>query len=216
MIALHSQELIIFTPPKCATHSLHCALEHLDGAELVFGECPLQGIKGGWHTVEIPEPLLHYRRAAAIRHPVDRVISLWFHYCRYSEPAGVMSLPEFLSILIEDRAALIPFFCRRLDQILPRPLDHWLRFERLTQDLCSLGIEPPRLPRLERSTSRGAWAGYFAALGLPMRRRLVSWLAPEAQRFHCYHLPDPGDLSGLHQQLSSSTGCRHLTAPGSA
>lgn len=77
MIALENHKLLILTPPKCGSTSLHAAMcNSRVGGFRVIGP---QGDNGEIekHTCCIPYPFEDWRRVMVVRHPIDRAWSLW-------------------------------------------------------------------------------------------------------------------------------------------
>lgn len=86
MIALTTEELVIVTPPKCASSAVHTALRGLPGYVEILG--PLPGDHAASfaeierHTFIVPNDYRGFRAAVLVRNPYARARSLYYHALR--------------------------------------------------------------------------------------------------------------------------------------
>lgn len=90
MIIDFVRRLCIFTPPACATHTLHellCAPPY--GAQSVFGPSCGSLERLDRHTCLTPVEAEGFHRIVCIRHPYGRAVSLYLHDCRWRSGQGL-------------------------------------------------------------------------------------------------------------------------------
>ncbi len=188
MILLIEQRIVIVTPPKTASDSLHRALCSGYGGQMVIGESMYPG-NVDKHTMKIPNEATGFTVLATVRHPLDRLVSLYCHYARTeSEYHGrfAMAFWEFANRIARDnRVSGFPvdaLYCwpqsKHLGTLAP---DGLLRTESLTEDLASHGIEVT-LPR-ENTSHRRPWGAYFDT---GLLATVEPWAEDDRQRFG-YH-----------------------------
>jgi hypothetical protein len=188
MLYSHARSLVLFTPPKCASNTLHDLLT-TQGCMSVIGP----QLDGGVdiHTTVLPWDVYarreEYSFVVAVRHPYTRAESLYGHY-RAHWPAPHLSFLDFLRQLV--LAPRYGFFHSTISSMLQpveQPLDgrppirasKLVRVESLAADLRALGFTvPSELPRANRSEHRGL--GEHCAESM----RLVDlWAHHDFQRF---------------------------------
>ena len=76
MIVLQEQKLLIFTPPKTASTSIHHGLSQLKGA--IWVQSDTVGVEK--HTTSFPPQFSDYKRIVVVRDPYQRFLSLWGHH----------------------------------------------------------------------------------------------------------------------------------------
>ena len=165
MIYSLPRSLVLFTPPKCASNTLHEVLTRQSCMSVIGPQ-----FNGGVdiHTVVLPwdvtARLPDYTFAVSVRHPYTRVASLYGHYCRYW-PSPHLSFIEFLrKLVVAPRFAFFNMTIAAMLEPLEQPLDgkpairvtRYVRVEHLAQDLRELGFDvPDELPRHHASVHRG-------------------------------------------------------------
>ena len=165
MIYSLGRSLVLFTPPKCASNTLHDLLT-LQGCMSVIGP----QLDGGVdiHTTVLPWDVFARREqyvfAVAARHPYTRVASLYGHY-RAHWPAPHLSFRDFLrQLVLAPRYAFFHSTISAMLQVVEQPLDgkapirvtKVVRVESLGDDLRDLGFTVPTpLPKANRSEHRG-------------------------------------------------------------
>ena len=161
MIILDSHRIVMLTPPRCGTHVLHAAYCCL-GGQHVIGPSSFDP-PVSWHTVVIPPIAAEYRVLGIVRHPLDRLVSLYHHLCHYhaGQGWGAPGFTEFAWQLCRDE--LPKLYTTSLTQFYA-PVPTWLpiHWERLAEDLRIHGLGRA-LPRLEVSVDRRDWRGYYTA-----------------------------------------------------
>jgi hypothetical protein len=176
MLICPERRLILITPPKCGTNTLHAVLPPL-GCRIVFGP-QFDGNVGEHTTVweyDVWRDLDSYRFAVATRHPYARALSLYGHYLHYWA-APCLGFEDFLEQIVV--ASKHAFFNATISSILTRvedPIDgrrpirvtEAVRIEHLAADLKKLGFavsEP--LPRVHALPNPGRAAYTPAAKAL--------------------------------------------------
>ncbi len=157
--------LVLFTPPKCASNTLHELLTKQSCMSIIGPQ-----LDGGVdiHTTVMPwdvwSRLESYTFAVSIRHPYTRAASLYGHYKQYW-PVPHLSFVDFLRQMV--LAPRWGFFNATITSMLtpvespfdgrpPIQVTHYVRVESLAQDLRALGFDvPDDLPRFNSSDNRG-------------------------------------------------------------
>lgn len=165
MIYSLDRMLVLFTPPKCASNTLHELLTRQSCMSVIGPQ-----MDGGVdiHTTVMPwdvwSRLDRYTFAVSIRHPYTRAASLYGHYKQYW-PAPHLSFVDFLRQLV--LAPRWAFFNTTITSMLtpvespfdgrpPIQISHYVRVESLSQDLRALGFDVPAdLPKHNSSDNRG-------------------------------------------------------------
>ena len=165
MIYSPQRRLVVFTPPKCGTNTLHEVLPR-HGFRIVMG--PQFDGAVGEHTLSLEydvwRDLASHRFAVAARHPYARTASLYGHYCHYWPPPHA-PFPEFVaSHVIAPKFAFFNATIASLLHLHEYPVDgrtpvrftEVIRVESLADDLRRLGVavdEP--LPRVHALPNAG-------------------------------------------------------------
>lgn len=207
MILLADHKLCILTPPKTGSTSLHqllCGGRHRGWG--VVG--PSMDGRVDKHTCALPAEATTYRLAAVVRHPLDRLVSLWHHLVRFDAREGRATQSFwFFANQVGRGEQRDPFFawnqCRHLEGV---PLAGEraatvLRLENLAAGLAELGlsIDPAELPHLDRA-HRSPWPRYYDASLLAIVR---DWARPDCERFG---YPWPGSAPGSGSVPSGTPG----------
>lgn len=188
MIDLPDRRIGILTPPKCATHSLHA----------VFSAPPWRGhtIVGPTiadrrlldrHVRTWPNELDGHRKLVVVRHPLDRLVSLFLHFVRFeaAEGRGTPSFNNFCRWVVgPDRP---PGFapqllyqwnlCQWLEGVA---YDGVLKVESLAEDLRGEGLAVESLPRENTSFRSRPWRAFYCAELLDLVR---PWATPDCEQF---------------------------------
>jgi len=188
MLFCPKRRILLFTPPKCGTNTLHAVLPPL-GCRSVYGP-QFDGNVGEHTTVwesDVWRDLDSYKFAVATRHPFARAASLYGHYRHYWRSPH-LGFDDFLEqIVIAPKYA---FFNATISSILhgiEEPIDgrrpikvtEIVRLEHLAADLQKLGfaVADP-LPRAHALPNPGI-AAYT-----PAAKRLVElWARHDFDRF---------------------------------
>jgi len=182
------RNLILLTPPKCGTVTLHQELPRF-GATPTFGQQFDGG--NGEHTIHLPgdawAAIERFRIAVVVRNPYTRATSLYGHYRRYWQ-APYLPFPEFLARIVAAPRHL--FFNATISSMLsplehpldgrrPLPVTHHVRLECLADDLKRLGYPiATALPRAH-ALPHESLAAYT-----PQARDLVAlWGLHDFERF---------------------------------
>jgi hypothetical protein len=179
MILLIDQRIVIVTPPKTASDTLHrvlCAPPWYGVA--VVG--PHHGVIDK-HYPHVPNEAFGFRVLLAVRHPLDRLVSLWHHRCRLAAYFGEAT--ETFECFARNVAAGQSgcwLWQTTIDELIgPQRIDGLLRAESLTADLTAAGLTVDSLPRWNDSYRR-PWNEYYDSATLPVAS---CWGASDIQRF---------------------------------
>ncbi len=150
MLIDFERNIVLFTPPKCGTMTLHEVLPQF-GVKTVLGPQFDYGV--GEHTTLLPfdvwNAIDRFRFVVATRNPYTRAASLYGHYQQYWEGADLL-FPEFVEqIVVAPRHHFFNATISSVLQPLENPLDGrlsvrvdaFVRLEELAGDLCRLGYE---------------------------------------------------------------------------
>jgi hypothetical protein len=157
--------LVIFTPPKCASNTLHELLTKQSCMSIIGPQ-----MDGGVdiHTTVLPWDVWARREgytfAVGIRHPYTRAASLYGHYKQYW-PQPHLSFVDFLrQLVLAPRWAFFNTTITSMIQPVETPFDgrpsipitRYVRVEHLSEDLRALGFDvPSELPKYNSSVNRG-------------------------------------------------------------
>lgn len=187
MILFCDRELVIVTPPKTASDSLHRLLcsPPWDGLAVVGRSRTGQIDK---HLAELPAECLGFRVLATVRNPYDRLVSLYHQFSRHETYWGRAGLAfwDFCNRvgrpdepIPEHTHALANLY--RLNQVqwLDGLQPELVRVERLAAGLKSHGLAVEDVPRWNDSWRR-ATLDYFDESTLAAIRE---WARPDCERF---------------------------------
>src|SRR5262245_27866248 len=189
MIVLPRHRLVIVTPPKTASSSLHeCLCTSAFGGIFVLGP---QGDGPGpyeHHTGWIPWNYTEYRIVIVVRNPYTRFLSLYDHACAYAQPGEEWpgSIDHFAASLWESDSHW--FYRWSLSQFAdgihsgrdgqPLAISGWVKTEDLEHGLQSYGVEVV-VPRINASKSSSR-----APLTNSIRSLIEAQWVCDFQRFH--------------------------------
>lgn len=190
MIVLPRQRLVIFTPPKCGSHSLHARLCQADiGGITVIGHDPDLGDVGR-HYCRSSHEWETFDHHAVVRNPFSRVVSLYHDYCRIRAYWGQSgpAFSEFVDSLpkLETRTPGEWFWNSRLVDCLQH-VPNSTRFHKL-ESLGSL-LSPVGLSDLPRDNASLTlpWLDYYTP---PTAARVRELYAADFERFgYCMEPP---------------------------
>jgi hypothetical protein len=182
------RRIVLFTPPKCGTLTLHEVLPRF-GAKPILG--PQFDTDVGEHTTLLPHDVWRevdrFRFVVATRNPYTRAASLFGHYTRYWRPPH-LAFPEFVEQLVvaprhlffnATIAAILEPLEIPLDGRRPLRVDSFVRLEALADDLRRLGYDVGgALPRVHALEHRGV-AEYTPGA----QQRIETWARHDFDRF---------------------------------
>jgi hypothetical protein len=186
MILLPDKRTLIITPPKTASRSLGralCGRGPYEG-QLVIG--PSMDGRVDHHTAVIPAGKDGYRILASVRHPLDRLVSLWCHLVDEDKRHGRATMAFYVFAAHIGRRDLgtiagDPFFgwnlCDHLKGLAELRL---VKYEQLEGDLAAAELPIPPLPWLGRTSGRDEWPNYYDAATLAC---VEPWARPDCERF---------------------------------
>jgi hypothetical protein len=123
-LILSDKKILLLTPNKCSSTTINETLIKELGAQLVLGpQGPWRKHQGfedeiGKHSVVIPYIAKYWKKFIFWRNPFDRTVSLWRHYCKYSQHE--IAFPHFIE-LVEGWRKEPPkmwFYCWRMSEII--------------------------------------------------------------------------------------------------
>ena len=150
--------MVILTPPKTASTSLHAWAA--DAGWIAYEQ----------HEMTVRAVFSGYRVFCTVRQPFPRVLSLWNHYAaamrrhiasRYF--CSVRDIPEVepsqrhsIMTWVKNRKQIDPFFgqtCKEWSNLSNHRIDGWIRTENVIGDMRSHDIEPPpgQMPEKNKS-----------------------------------------------------------------
>lgn len=148
MLVDFDRHLVLITPPKCGTSTLHEVLPRF-GVKAILG--PQFDFAIGEHTTLLPydvwSQLNRFRFVVVTRNPYTRAASLYAHYRRYWPPPHLVFADFLERIVIAPRYAffnatitsMIHPLENPLDGRLPVAVDASIRLQALEDDLRCLG-----------------------------------------------------------------------------
>lgn len=180
MILLIEHRVVILTPPKTASDALHrlfCSGPPWSGLAVVQRHHDVLDK----HGMEIPAEAAGFRVLLSVRHPLDRLVSLWHHRCRLHayHGRGSCSFQEFATQVAGGRP-LGWLWTTTIDELAGElQPDALLRCESLAADLKAAGLDVAEIPRVNESYRR-SWPAYYTA---ELLQRLRPWADRDCQRF---------------------------------
>jgi len=198
MLIIPHRRILIITPPKCGSRSINAALCQRWGAQVWCG--PSMGGRGeDHHNARIPFGKEPYEKYVVVRHPLDRLASLWRHLVdaakvaplNPSDPSspvgcGSMAFYDFAAKVGRRDAGTIaadPFYGWALcDHLKECQADvEPLRLESLKEDLAEIGLPVLELPHLGKSNGgESDWRRYYDS---PLLAAIAAWAKPDCERF---------------------------------
>jgi hypothetical protein len=176
------------TPPKCATHTLHavfCAPPWC--GRTIVGPTAADPQKLDRHVRTWPNELLGYRKLVAVRHPLDRLVSLFLHFVRFeaAEGRGTPCFANFCRWVVgpERPAAFAPqvIYQWNLSKWLEGvEWDGVLRVESLDEDLWREGLAIESLPCENASYRVRSWQEFYDDELLDL---VQPWAMTDCERF---------------------------------
>jgi hypothetical protein len=198
MILLPDLRTLIITPPKTASRSLgkvFCGLPPY-GGQLVIG--PSMDGRVDHHTALIPAGKDGYRVLASVRHPLDRLVSLWCHLVDEDKRHGRATMAFYIFAAHVGRRdlgtiAADPFFGWNLcDHLQNAAEPRLVKYETLCEDLAAAELPIDGLPWLGKTSGRDKWPQYYDAATLAV---VEEWARPDCERFG-YEWPSSVDALG--------------------
>ena len=177
---------MITTPPKTASDTLHrvfCSGSPWNGLAVVGEHSQPRNIDK--HYPCVPNEARSFRKLLCVRHPLDRLVSLWHHRCRLHawEGQATESFNRFCELLVGGE--LKTWLWRTtIAELVPWEPDGLLRCESLAMDLDREGLNVREVPR-HNTSFRRPWQEYYTPTLLDLIR---PWATADCERFG-YELP---------------------------
>lgn len=181
MILLLDRRTVIITPPKTASDTLHrvfCSGLPWNG----------QGFVGQHHGVidkhypRVPLEAHGFKVLLTVRHPGDRLVSLWHHKRRLEgyEGHGSESFEAFCRRLMASKVETWLWKTTIAQLVGGQHIDGLLHVERLAEDLAANGLTVEALPR-HNAEWRQEWPPRFFT---PELLELVKpWASEDCERY---------------------------------
>jgi hypothetical protein len=182
MILLLTHQVVIVTPPKTASDSLHrlfCSGPPWNGLALVGEHSEPGNIDK--HYPRLPNEAANCTTLLLVRHPLDRLVSLYLHRGRLLSYRGepTPSFEEHCRLLVDGKLVSWLFTSTIADLVGDWKPDRLVRVESLGRDLAEAGLVVPNVPRVNFAFRR-PWPAYYT----PSLVQLVRpWAAKDADRF---------------------------------
>jgi hypothetical protein len=165
MIALLDKKLLILTPPKCGSTSLHTYLcQHVDSVFIIGPQLDGRIDK---HTGRIPFDFRNYKRYLVVRNPYTRFISLYKHHLLFNQ---YKSVDEFIKTYHKNP------FNQNISDVYKIQFNYW-KLENLSQCLKDAGISY-KVPLLNESEERSE------GLTLEQKIKISQWAKPDCESFN--------------------------------
>jgi hypothetical protein len=180
MILLIEWQTVVLTPPKTASDTLHrlfCSGPPWHGLALVG---PHHGAIDK-HFPSVPAEAHGFRVLLSVRHPLDRLVSLWCHKARLAAYEGVAndSFERFAGRVASGEEPDWLWRTTITELIGAQNIDGLLRAESLAEDLTAAGFQASPLIRHNASYRRD-WRAYYTP---ELRDAVRPWAAPDCERF---------------------------------
>lgn len=171
MIAIVDREIIVLTPPKTGSTSLHVSLCRRENAVWIESNEP-DGVQH--HTKIVPPRFSGFKRVVLARDPYERFLSLWGHHQRHCLQHGeeVGTFDEHIDRVIDGS----DWFHRNIVSLYGYNFSGYWQIERIKDCLRKHSLDE-NVHHLNRNT--------FAKKMLTeqQRKRLAPWAEPDAQAF---------------------------------
>lgn len=182
MIADLETKTLIVTPPKCACTSLHKFFCEQHKGIYIVGPSGADG-RVDKHTPITPMEFEGWRKLLVVRHPLDRLVSLWHHCVRYRAreyAAGTWDFAEHVDRCNDD-AILDWFFSWDISRLVSGHFfDGYISCENLEEQLRSFDLLYGAVPR-ENAEYRKPWRDYFKERST--LEKATAWAKRDADRF---------------------------------
>jgi hypothetical protein len=180
MILLIDHRTVILTPPKTASDTLHrvfCSGPPWNGLAVVG---PHHGVVDK-HYPHVPNEAFRFKVLLTVRHPLDRLVSLWHHKCRLAAWAGEASesFPRFVNGLAAGEVVTWLWKTTIVELIGDQRIDGVLKCESLADDLAGVGL-PVDAKHRHNTSFRRPWQDYYDA---GLLATVEPWARPDIERF---------------------------------
>ena len=164
MIISHPHQLVIITPPHTGSRSLNRSLtEQISDTFACYGRTPDGPIDH--HTTDVPSGIDEYLRYVVVRHPLDRLVGLWFHlvWWNTSHGDGIGRFRDFVQQVVNDdkRHLSIMYRYSVSDWVGDTKIAGVIHFESLAEELNGLFGVPISLYKTDTTRPQKHWAEFF-------------------------------------------------------
>lgn len=180
MILLLDRRIVIITPPKTASDSLHhlfCACPPWNGQCLIGRH---HGVIDK-HFPEVPLEADGFKVLLTVRNPYDRLVSLWLHKARLERyhGDGGESFAHFCGRLVRGEVQSWLWKTTIGELVGAQKIDGVLHVESLAEDLGKQGLAVESLPR-RNCEWRKPWAEYYTP---ELLEQVKPWAAEDAEKW---------------------------------
>ncbi len=186
MFILPDRNVCLITPPRTASRAVHFALTELPGLRAIWVEGPEPDVSMiTHHTTIVPRSFHDYRRFVVVRHPIDRLLSLW----KFATSGELHQLRETWEEFA--RATVSPPVDRcwawywPISRIVEGLSASPLRFEQLARDLASLIGQEVSLPKIGELPGI-AWQAALGSLPPSVQSGLQEWCRADCDLFNYF------------------------------
>lgn len=168
MIILSQQRLVLTTPPKTGSTTVHATLCAVGGIYVIGPQADGRVDK---HTIDVPLQAHSYGQYILVRDPYDRAKSLYSHYCIYNH--APMPLDDWIDTVL--LAGVEPFNQSISEYLSESPIDYnYWKLEFLASALRQFEID-----------ANITWlnSGLGAPLTDDQRKRIEPWAKDDEKRF---------------------------------
>lgn len=164
MIICHPHQLIIITPPHTGSRSLNRSLtSQVNNTFACYGLSPDGGIDH--HTTQIPSGIDEYDKYIVVRHPLDRLVGLWFHLVSWnaSHGHGCGDFSWFVENIVKKDQTFLSIMYRWTitDWVAGVQPNGIIHFETLLEELNGLFKIPISLYKTESTRPQKHWSEFF-------------------------------------------------------
>lgn len=183
MIILPKYKLVIITPPKTGSIALHKALcNDKFGGVAAYGN----SIATNNYDHHVSGACRGYKTLVSVRHPLDRLVSLWFHHVRDETFYGRAS-PAFwlFANFVGRREVLTNFYLYNISRYVEYLGDYEvIRIEHINEDLKKYGIDDANVDVYFSTSFRERnWRPYYGDRNSfnSLLHVLSPWAEPDAK-----------------------------------
>jgi hypothetical protein len=187
MLLFYEHKLALYTPPKTGSTTLIETLCRQPYAGILcIGPIGAPG-HFDHHSSVAPQSTLDWRKVAVVRHPLQRLVSLWGFFAMNALKVGhgVYQFSHF-ALDVAERKHPFYFYSWNQCEVLGAENNYELvKVESLSADLRRVGLleHPVDLPRTNYFLSAFKSPDWRELVSPELKTALESWWRPDAERF---------------------------------
>jgi len=149
MILLPDKKILLITPPRCGSTSLHYALCEQGNGVYVMGPQLDAARHIEKHTFALPHQAIHYKKYIVVRNPYDRITSFYAHYSKYTDKP--LTFAEYIETRVIPHKDVDCYpISSAIDRMDYYYIDRHLKIEDINTGLKNIGIDI-NIPKLNSS-----------------------------------------------------------------